>query len=143
MFFHSDYRTQVPLSRVSHARDLGKTTHVKLKDGETVEVDSASWSAATRDHLIHVSPAALGTYTLNLGTEDLDSGAEPLKTLVIAWGFAADGGVYPVTVSGVNDALDGMQTILHPDGTVEVPNQSTFATMEQWRTDLASQKRSS
>lgn len=69
------------------------------------------------------------TYILRL---DDDSPGGYWKTLVVGWGAAQDGYLYPITADGVNDADDNDHYILTPDGRVSQSENGSWETIEDF-----------
>lgn len=82
---------------------LGHTTpvNVHMQDEGAVQIHERRVDELLRQP-VHVWPALPGCFVIHIWDEEEEIGAG--KTAIIAWCIARDGRVYPITVSGVNDA---------------------------------------
>ncbi|MGE5567246.1 MAG: hypothetical protein ACM3YN_13960 [Parcubacteria group bacterium] len=54
------------------------------------------------------------------------------RMLVIAWGSAGNGRLYPITIDGANDGTDEDHAILTPDGRVTEIDGASWESVDQW-----------
>ena len=110
-----------------HPKGWADLFTVWMDDDSTVEIQSPQMKALSRT-MGGTFAAQPGCYLLDRIEGDVPS---VHKTLIIAWAIGLFGAVHPITVHGVETDEDD-QAILHPDGTVCVPNVGDFATVEAY-----------
>ena len=106
------------------------------EDVTDVELESAGpvefYSYVIRDFLRQpvTSFVALPETYIIYPNDEAPSGF--LKTPVVGWSAARDGGLYPITAEGVNDCVDKDHFVLTPDGQVSQPEVGSWGTVEQF-----------
>jgi len=138
MFFESIDGIRYPsrlIVKIGPAREVainfGKTVEdrtlhsVELSNGDAVEVHAYQIANLVRQPTAAFT-AATGTYIVTWSDNEIS------KTPVIGWSISEDGGVYPVTMNGVNSDLDQLFHVLLPSGDVATFDEE-WASFDDWR----------
>jgi hypothetical protein len=111
----------------SHGDRKGAIFSIQLTNGDTVEVRAHRVEELLRQP-VSAFPAHPGTYTLSRAE------GETFKWPVIGWSISQDGGIYPVTMNGVNHDGPGLSDVLLPTGDV-TGFDVLFKDLAEWEQD--------
>lgn len=129
--FVSTKAGEIPFSKITSAVVRRDDVLINHAEGITTTTPTI-WEMALKDTPIQMVSAEFGTYALHPYFED--GVFAVARSRVIAWSISADRFTYPVTTEGMNDGVNDTVAILHPDGSVDIPCDRTFATYDEWAT---------
>ncbi len=104
--------------------DTREVHDVELADGDTVQVHAFQMANLLR-RPVAAFPAAVGTYIVSRADGVIS------KWPVIGWSISTDGGVYPVTMNGVNSDMDQLHHVLLPSGEITTYDDA-WASITEW-----------
>jgi hypothetical protein len=111
----------------THGDRPGSLYSVELLNGEAVDVHPYVIEGLMRQPVAGF-PAHQGTYLV------VRENDETHRWPVVGWSISQDGGVYPVTMNGVNSDTQDLHHVLLPSGEVTGYDQN-WPQYEEWRAE--------